>query len=66
MTPRPLPARRFAVLAKRPGHAPTVCTVPPLQTEEDAHATMDRLFHDPAVRAVQYALAELTIVEQYR
>jgi hypothetical protein len=52
------------VLAKRPGH---VATAPyGLQTEEEAWDALDRLFGDPGVRSVQYGLAELQIVEQYR
>lgn len=62
---RGLPPRRFVVLSKRPGHTPVVASAG-LQTEEDARGTMDRLFSDPHVRSVQYALAELQLVENYR
>jgi len=64
VTPQPLPPRRFVVLAKRPGHVPTTCTGQ--LSEEDARAELDRLFSDPHVRSVQYALAELQLVENYR
>lgn len=64
MTPQPLPARRFVVLAKRPGHVPTV--VGGLMDEDMAQRTLHDLFSDPHVRSMQYALAELQLVEQYR
>ena len=64
MTPQPLPARRFVVLAKQPGRAPRVVTK--LLDEETARGHLDDLFSDPRVRSVQYALAELQLAEQYR
>lgn len=64
MTPQPLPVRRFVVLAKRPGHVPKVVTG--LLPEDQARWELVRLLNDPAVRAMQYALAELELAEQYR
>ena len=64
MTPQPLPAARFIVLAKRPGQIATSATK--LLGEDAARAHLDSLFSRPLVRGTQYALAELQLVEQYR
>jgi hypothetical protein len=64
VTPQPLPAARFVVLAKRPGHIATTCTK--LLDEDAARTHLDSLFSRTAVRSVQYALAELQLVEMYR
>jgi hypothetical protein len=64
VTPQPLPAERFVVLAKRPGHIPVKATK--LLGEDAARAHLDSLFSRPEVRGVQYALAELQLVENYR
>jgi hypothetical protein len=60
-----LPPRRFVVLAKRPGHVPVAATG--LLSEEDAQTQMNRLLNWPAIRSVQYAVAELQLTgETYR
>lgn len=59
-----LPSARWVVLSKRPGHIPVCCTK--LLDEDAARAHLISLFGRTTVRSVQYALAELTIVEQYR
>jgi hypothetical protein len=64
VTPQPLPARRFVVLSKQPGRIAVSATS--LLDEDTARAKLGELFSRPQVRATQYALAELQLVEQYR
>jgi hypothetical protein len=64
MTPQPLPAERFVVLSKAPGRGPVKATK--LLTEDAARAHLVSLFGRTSVRGVQYALAELQLVEMYR
>jgi hypothetical protein len=64
VTPQPLPAKRLVVLSKRPGHIAVKATA--MLDEDTARAHLDSLFSRPEIRGVQYALAELQLVEQYR
>jgi hypothetical protein len=59
-----LPDRRFVVLGKRPGREPEVVTR--LLSEDRARDALALMFDSTRVRSVQYALAELTLVETYR